>query len=773
LPDKLAALQSAVQTHPDSFRQSADTTFAAQVESNISEYRGHYVRQELNVRMYLNTFQHTHRLDSRSRSFAAALRDELLQDHRMGSFSAFPPAMDRLSTDPWERFVQQPVHTLLCYAHRIDSMEAQQKNAHPATSDPVIAQLLARVRALEAKPESRTRSPAPTVTSSNELRAPASNVTPEVRRESHAGRRQTRGRDDPRGRGRGRGRADQARSAANTSDFMAPDPSVTIHSGSAIVSAGIIAAASSSALQQGRSRSAADASAFHAFAADCDAQLHAAQTRRQSLHFAPTKATREFSPLDAPSAIQDAPEQTTRLSEDAPADKATRLTKTPRSTRSSSPARPAGLRPRRSLSPDSSPVATTPGTSTPASLSPSPSHTITDASARSAEGVSKVAKSSRAQNSTSALRRRSPLRADEGDTCDETDSPSIMQKRQAMQTPPAGAVNRFAAALLRSPMTIALGHLFELLHHADLVDLLTRLSNILNTSFGQNARTDALCAAATEALATASVTEEERQTLLYALSGKLELPAVISAQPETYAGVLRAPAPWQEIPGTIVTWNVDHSKIRRTTGALQSDPAARSIEIVFDEGCEVCTITRAALLRHFDDWARGHKLFARLKHIGPPRALYLQRPLSLNGFHNTQASTPFMVLLHLRLQHAVYPVHCLVVENAPGDVVLGLPFRRRYDVAMPRNFLVAAAGAHQTAVGVTHACLGVPKGYGVSFPRALAARTSSHNPADMEYRQVLELQPDWVTWQHTGKELTAESLRTHLGSNTERHGLDS
>jgi hypothetical protein len=102
-------------------------------------------------------------------------------------------------------------------------------------------------------------------------------------------------------------------------------------------------------------------------------------------------------------------------------------------------------------------------------------------------------------------------------------------------------------------MTIAFGHLFELLHHADLVDLLTRLSNVLNTSFGQNARTDALCAAATASLANSSVTVEERQTLLCALSGNLDLPAVFSAQPETYAGVLRAPAPWQEIPGAKVT----------------------------------------------------------------------------------------------------------------------------------------------------------------------------------------------------------------------------
>jgi hypothetical protein len=72
-------------------------------------------------------------------------------------------------------------------------------------------------------------------------------------------------------------------------------------------------------------------------------------------------------------------------------------------------------------------------------------------------------------------------------------------------------------------------------------------------------------------------------------------------------------------------------------------------------------MTRVALLRLFDDWAHGHRPFAQLKHIGPPIALYLQRPLSLNDFHSTQASTPYTVLLHSRRQHAVYPVHCLVV----------------------------------------------------------------------------------------------------------------
>ena len=124
-----------------------------------------------------------------------------------------------------------------------------------------------------------------------------------------------------------------------------------------------------------------------------------------------------------------------------------------------------------------------------------------------------------------------------------------------------------------------------------------------------------------------------------------------------------------------------------------------------------------------------------------------------------------MVLLHLRLQYAAYPVHCLVVEQAPGEMVLGLPFRRRYGVALPAKFRVPSAGTHQTAVGVTYACLGVSKGYGNEFPRALAARYADKQPSDIAYRQMLETQPVWVSWQRTGKEITADSPRTYLGSN--------
>jgi hypothetical protein len=65
----------------------------------------------------------------------------------------------------------------------------------------------------------------------------------------------------------------------------------------------------------------------------------------------------------------------------------------------------------------------------------------------------------------------------------------------------------------------------------------------------------------------------------------------------TWAAVVKAPALWEQFQGPVVSWNVDFARIRRTTGYLSTDSGhvAEPVGIVFDEGCEVCTITRAAL----------------------------------------------------------------------------------------------------------------------------------------------------------------------------------
>ena len=114
------------------------------------------------------------------------------------------------------------------------------------------------------------------------------------------------------------------------------------------------------------------------------------------------------------------------------------------------------------------------------------------------------------------------------------------------------------------------------------------------------------------------------------------------------------------------------------------------------------------------------------------------------------------------MQHAVYPVRCVVVDHAPGDIVLGLPFRRRYDVPAPLRFKLKVNSSKQ-GMGVTHVTLGVPKGYGVSFPSGLAKSVTDSTPAEQSYRQVLTLDLSWQTWRQTGKELAPAAWRPVLG----------
>jgi hypothetical protein len=117
----------------------------------------------------------------------------------------------------------------------------------------------------------------------------------------------------------------------------------------------------------------------------------------------------------------------------------------------------------------------------------------------------------------------------------------------------------------------------------------------------------------------------------------------------------------------------------------------------------------------------------------------------------------------LRLGCAVYPVRCVVVDQAPGDIVLGSPFRRRFDTALPEKFKPTPA-PHGQGMGVTHVCLGVPEGYGVQFPSA-GMRKGFHPraPAEVAFKQVLRVRQSWQNWKQTGKELSADELQSHLG----------
>ena len=97
-------------------------------------------------------------------------------------------------------------------------------------------------------------------------------------------------------------------------------------------------------------------------------------------------------------------------------------------------------------------------------------------------------------------------------------------------------------------------------------------------------------------------------------------------------------------------------------------------------------------------------------------------------------------------------MYCTLVDVAPADVVLGLGFRRKFNAPYPPAYPLSQS------MGVTSICLGVPKGYGLYFPKGLQNLFRGRDPADAGFCQILHLQTPWMTWNVTGKRLTPTQL---------------
>ena len=237
--------------------------------------------------------------------------------------------------------------------------------------------------------------------------------------------------------------------------------------------------------------------------------------------------------------------------------------------------------------------------------------------------------------------------------------------------------------------------------------------------------------------------------------------ADVEAADTEWLRVLCASSDWTKVTGKTTTFKLPIAKMRTCAGFLTSDvsrPVSRkdahpqAVRVAFDEGAELTTITKSAWLKHQADWKKGHSTFNSDPAIGRPHGIKLQEPITLTGFHGNQTRYDNMVLVHLRLGCACYPVRCLLVDHAPTDIVLGLSFRRKHNTAWPERFR-----GDQT-MGVTNICLGVPAGYGLYFPKALQKSHRDKDPAATGFKQILRLDTAWYSWETTGKHMTQAQI---------------
>lgn len=365
-------------------------------------------------------------------------------------------------------------------------------------------------------------------------------------------------------------------------------------------------------------------------------------------------------------------------------------------------------------------------------------------------------------------KRRPGLQADRGDVCEESDS-EVLQRRRAeleefrKEITTRNVPSRVCRAILQSTVTLSLAELAAIAVQERLVTLLVQLAEALRDNAGGNSldgprhKVDAFLGNALRRVA-------DKHANATPATAKLVANAIVTcadprAMDQKWAKVLCTSSEWTRVPGKTSLFKIPFARMRTCTGFLASTVAQgpvrshpQGVRVAFDEGAEMNTITKAAWSKHKADWERGHPAFSADSAIGPTHGIKLKGPVTLQNFSGDETKHNHMVLVHLRLGCACYPVYCALVDAAPAEVVLGVGFRRKHNAPYPPGY------PENQGMGVTSLCLGVPPGHGLFFPKSLRRRYQDADPASVGFRQVLQLRTPYVMWGVEGKRLTPAQL---------------
>lgn len=763
------------------YKQAPSQTFTRHLDQCVRLYRTYFVREKLTPARYVERFGPTHRLGPLSTVFQTAVRKHL--EH-----------MNIAESSDRYRFGDlEPIRTV---CRTLDREEEERVHVAPES--------LPSTRAAAALDAPNTAPSTGRSTFGSDFgRDFGRDFDPNPGRGWHADRGNRGGRF-PWGRhnrgGRG-GRGYQAQPPADVDllgDVVAGNPNASVNTNALHapgISSHVVAAVHSGALRAGRSPAmSVEAHAEFLSASLGPAPVHPevnATTRsRNTVQFSDSVDQRTFDPDTPPSEVKQARENAVPVHDTGPDGDQPSASSTLDATQPASGVSEQDANAH-------TPVPATQDASNAKTSSPAPATPAADgrskrkkrsAAARRQRKASASDPMPATQNDSergrhpagpassppSGTGRRPVLQADRGDICDEQDSDKLTRRREQLeqfrqQAQAKNVPQRVYRAILHSTVTLTLSELAAVAMHEELVTLLVQLADTLRGEVdeaalrGPRATVDALLAATLKriVLNDARVPAAETSAMLAAACTAC---AERSAHDTEWSAAMCASAEWRAVPGKTSTFDVGFSHMRKCLGFLTSDVqpplknSPRAVRVAFDEGAEMNTITLDAWERHRADWEKGHAPFSARDDIGPTHGVRMENTVNLRSFHGEISKFNHMVLIHLRLGCAVYPVYCTVVNGAPADVVLGLAFRRKHDAAFPVGYPVRQGD------GVTLMCLGVPPGYGLYFPQAIRSRYAGRDPAQTIYRQVLRLDTSWRVWHVTGKRLTSAQLADDLGS---------
>lgn len=759
--DKSSELSTSINLFPTRFKQPGERKFTDHVDANVRLYREHNVREKLTPSRYVSLFGTTHRAETLGRVFHTVARKELA---RKGITE---------TSDAYSAGDLEPIRVI---CHALDREEAEHRSQRVAPAKPATA-------ALDLNPG-----------------APSwDGYDPNAGRGVRNGRnRNNRGiRGGQGGRGRGGQWSDPGADDMPDGMLMAPEPELAVNTSAlkVMVSANIAAAHHSNALRQGRSPAVANkfwplTQQAEMLAASLEqvtvptADVSAATRSRSAVGFARTAREQSYDPDEHPKEVsEDTPVQVP-LKQPGAGPSSASSPPVPSEPDASQPdpaaaevsaeqpvSGPHGRkRPKRSKRKQRDGTATAEGSEPEAAVSPgqaplADAGPVADLPTPRAQEVHPKRLHNKA---SSASRRRPALQADRGDVCDESDSDILTARRAQLEEfrreiTSRNVPSRVCRAILQSTVTLSLAELAALAVQERLVTLLVQLAETLRDTAdtsaleGSRRRADAFLASALRRVANRH--ESATPGTVKVVANAIATCADPVAVDKEWSKVLCTSAEWTKVPGKTSHFKVPFAKMRKCTGFLTSEVARpgmpkhpQGVRIAFDEGAEINTITKSAWNKHKADWAQGHPAFNSNDDIGPTHGIKMKGAVTLTSFHGDETRHTHMVLVHLRLGCACYPVYCTLVDVAPADIVLGLGFRRKHNAPFPPGY-----PEHQ-AMGVSSLCLGVPPGYGLYFPKALQQRFADRDPASTGFRQVLQLDTPWMVWKVEGKRLTQAQL---------------
>lgn len=281
--------------------------------------------------------------------------------------------------------------------------------------------------------------------------------------------------------------------------------------------------------------------------------------------------------------------------------------------------------------------------------------------------------------------RRGALRADQGDTCDISDSALLRKHKEALNKAAqssefAKLPDRFKQAFLNSTVVVRMADLLAAFTERELVPLLVQLAQVIGDrvkqgQLGVASREELHIAATLTDMAQESVLDEAQRRAFAIHAHCMRVPYRPLPAVDVFAAHAAAEKACNAAGGPHAEWRMDTFGLRTMQGSFSAGLEAPKLAVSFDDGCAMCLVSTACLKLAGDSLLTPNPPLLAGRPESKPGIMALQNSVKVCTVAGHSCSCYYVVQVHLKLARAVYDVRLLLTNYLPdGGVFLGQNF---------------------------------------------------------------------------------------------------